>query len=63
MVTGRHAKSFQALLLDCGLTCSVLEIGPYTARMVEKVVWSSVLWLVCLHHGGITVGTTRCLRL
>lgn len=55
VVTGRHAETVQGFFHDCGLTCTVLQTGPYTAQMVEKLVWSSVLWLVCHSHGGKTV--------
>ena len=45
----------QHLFESCGLQCEQLSTGAFTARMLQKLLWASVLWLVCHAHGGITV--------
>jgi ribosomal protein S19 len=55
VVTGAHASRVQAFLHGCGLACNVLDRGEFTEQMLEKLIWSSVLWLVCHVHGGLTV--------
>lgn len=55
-VTGKWAPEVQHFLLGSGVRCGVLDRGAYTARMLEKLLWSSVLWLVCHVHGGVSVG-------
>lgn len=57
VATGKWASEVADLLVQGGVTCATLPRGPYTAQLIEKVLWASLLWLVCHKHGGITV---RC---
>jgi hypothetical protein len=54
-VTGAHGEQLRQFFVDCGLQCSHVDAGEFTSRMLQKLMWSSVMWLVCHAHGGITV--------
>ena len=45
----------QEFFTSCGLQCRTLALGEFTGRMLQKLLWSSTLWLVCHAHGGLTV--------
>lgn len=65
LATGKWAVEIAELLNGGGVACRAVPIGAFTAQQIEKLLWASLLWLVCHAHGGITVrsknGTDRWL--
>ncbi len=38
------------------MSCRVLDKGPWTVAMFEKLIWISAFMIVGTKHGGCTVG-------
>lgn len=55
LATGKWAVEIAELLNGGGVACRAVPIGAFTAQQIEKLLWASLLWLVCHAHGGITV--------
>eukprot|EP00238_Polyblepharides_amylifera_P013335 CAMPEP_0196582154 /NCGR_PEP_ID=MMETSP1081-20130531/37694_1 /TAXON_ID=36882 /ORGANISM="Pyramimonas amylifera, Strain CCMP720" /LENGTH=269 /DNA_ID=CAMNT_0041902639 /DNA_START=168 /DNA_END=977 /DNA_ORIENTATION=+ len=55
-VTGKWAEALAGRLKAGGLSCKVLEEGPFKVSMFEKLIWISAFMLVGARHPGATVG-------
>lgn len=54
--TGPFAPHVAASLAAGGVRCEVLGGGAYRARLLEKLLWASLLWLLSAALGGKQVG-------
>ncbi|KAK3267091.1 hypothetical protein CYMTET_24328 [Cymbomonas tetramitiformis] len=55
-VTGKYAKHFAKLLGSRGIACSVQPGDVFTQSMLEKLLWSTIFWMVCAGMENLTVG-------
>ena len=52
----RWAEAMCGLFARGGLQCRAVGRAEFLPLMVEKLLWSSVFWLLCEALGGLTVG-------
>ncbi|KAJ7297611.1 hypothetical protein O6H91_Y045700 [Diphasiastrum complanatum] len=53
---GRWAPLVAKIMCDAGLQCSVVRHEIYLESLVEKLLWSSIFWLLSASLGSISVG-------
>lgn len=56
VVTGVWGSHVQTVLHGGGLSCEVVAPQEYQLRMLEKLMWASVFWVMSAALGGAKVG-------
>lgn len=56
LVWGRWATVISQIMKTGGLECSTVTYGMFLEVMVEKLLWSSIFWLLSAALGGQSVG-------
>jgi len=56
VVTGRYAAHMTWLLTQYGFKCQDLQSTMFQQKIAEKLLWSTIFWVMCEALEGITVG-------